>query len=213
MRILAISDHESEYLWDYYEKSKLADIDLILSCGDLDPQYLSFLATLSHAQVLYVRGNHDDRYEQNKPYGCFCVEDQIYNFNGLRILGLGGSMRYRDGANQYSQAEMNRRVRKLWLPLIQNGGFDILLAHAPAASINDGTDLPHMGFSAFNQLMDKYEPAYFLHGHVHLNYSPMQKRVTTYKNTTIINAYERYVFDVDVNDLKKRLPQTFHSGK
>ena len=43
MKILAIADEESAYYWDYFEKSKLEGIDLIISCGDLDPYYLSFL--------------------------------------------------------------------------------------------------------------------------------------------------------------------------
>ena len=62
MKILAIADEESKYLWDYFEKSKLEGIDLIISCGDLDPRYLSFLATFTSAPVLYVHGNHDDKY-------------------------------------------------------------------------------------------------------------------------------------------------------
>ena len=37
MRILVIGDHESKSLWDFYEPSKLEDIDLIISCGDLEP--------------------------------------------------------------------------------------------------------------------------------------------------------------------------------
>ena len=61
MRILALSDHESPYLWDYFTRDKLDGIDLILSCGDLKAEYLSFLATFAHRPVLYVHGNHDDR--------------------------------------------------------------------------------------------------------------------------------------------------------
>ena len=48
MKILAIADVESKYLWDYFEKSKLEGIDLIISCGDLDPHYLSWLRLLRH---------------------------------------------------------------------------------------------------------------------------------------------------------------------
>ena len=44
MKILVLADVESKYLWDYFEKEKLEGIDLILSAGDLKPQYLSFLA-------------------------------------------------------------------------------------------------------------------------------------------------------------------------
>ena len=89
MRILAIADQESSYLWDHFEKSKLEGIDLIISCGDLNPNYLSFLATFTSAPVLYVHGNHDERYNQTPPEGCICIEDKIYVHQGIRILGLG----------------------------------------------------------------------------------------------------------------------------
>jgi hypothetical protein len=49
MRILLVSDEESPYLWDYYQPGRLEGIDLILSCGDLKPEYLSFLVTMSTA--------------------------------------------------------------------------------------------------------------------------------------------------------------------
>ena len=54
MKILVIADEESKYLWDFFEKSKVEGIDLIISCGDLDPRYLSFLVTLANVPVLYV---------------------------------------------------------------------------------------------------------------------------------------------------------------
>ena len=40
MRIMAISDTESTALWDHYNSNKITDTDLILSCGDLNPNYL-----------------------------------------------------------------------------------------------------------------------------------------------------------------------------
>ena len=90
-----IGDHESKSLWDFYDPSKLEGIDLIISCGDLSPRYLSFLVTLAHCPVLYIHGNHDDKYEMTPPEGCICVDDDLYVYEGIRILGLGGSMRYR----------------------------------------------------------------------------------------------------------------------
>lgn len=198
MKILAIADQESKLLWDYFDKSYLEGIDLILSCGDLKPQYLSFLATFTHAPVLYVHGNHDDRYTETPPDGCICIEDKIYEYKGVRILGLGGSMRYKPGAHQYTQEQMQRRVRKLWWKLKYNRGFDILLTHSPAYQFNDGNDLPHRGFAAFCTLLDKYKPAFFVHGHVHLNYGAKIPRLSTYNETQVINAYEKYIFEIDV---------------
>ena len=95
MNILVLADIESKSLWDYFENQKLEDIDLILSCGDLKPQYLEFLATFAKVPILYVHGNHDDCYAETPPKGCICIEDTIFCHQGLRILGLGGSVRYR----------------------------------------------------------------------------------------------------------------------
>jgi Icc-related predicted phosphoesterase len=197
MRILTIADEESKYLWDHFDKSKLEGIDLIISCGDLNPLYLSFLTTFTTAPVLYVKGNHDGKYEHMPPEGCICIEDKIYVHEGIRILGLGGSMRYTGGDNQYTERDMRRRVSKLWLQLLRHRGFDILVTHAPAYQMGDGRDLPHQGFRSFVTLMDKYHPRYFLHGHVHLNYGHTIKRFDRYGETQIINAYERFVFDYE----------------
>ena len=197
MKILTIADEESSYLWDYFEKSKLEGIDLIISCGDLDPLYLSFLATFTSAPVLYVHGNHDEKYERIPPEGCICIDDDIFEYQGVRILGLGGSMRYRPGQYQYTEKEMKRRVKKLRFKLFKKGGFDILVTHAPAYQINDGEDLPHRGFQIFRELMERYQPKYFLHGHVHLRYGRKHKRCDQYQNTQIINACERYVFEYE----------------
>ena len=194
MNIMVLSDTESKSLWDFFDKEKLEGIDLILSCGDLDPRYLTFLACFSKAPILYVHGNHDRKYERIPPEGCTCIEDKIYKVNGIRILGLGGSMRYKPGPHMYTERQMKRRIRKLRFSLFWNRGFDILVAHSPAFGINDGEDLPHMGFKSFVKLMDKYSPKYFCHGHVHMNYGRKHKRLDKYKNTQIVNGYEKYVF-------------------
>ena len=194
MNILVLADIESKSLWDYFENQKLEDIDLILSCGDLKPQYLEFLATFAKVPILYVHGNHDDCYAETPPNGCICIEDQIYVHNGVRILGLGGSMRYKNGTHQYTQREMNHRARRLWFTIQRHGGFDILLTHAPAYQIDDDDDAPHQGFQAFVKLLDKYRPRYFVHGHVHLSYGRKFKRITHYHDVCIINGYEKYTF-------------------
>ena len=195
MKILAIGDEESKYLWDFFDKSKLEGIDLIISCGDLDPRYLSFLATFSNVPVLYVHGNHDEIYDTVPPEGCICIEDKVYVHKGVRIMGLGGSMRYRPGSHQYTEMEMRMRYAKMKLRFQLMGGVDILVTHAPARQLNDGEDLPHQGFQVFRSILDTYHPKYFLHGHVHMQYGRKYKRNDVYHDTQIINVFERYVFE------------------
>lgn len=194
MRILTIADEESRSLWDYYDKSKLEGIDLILSCGDLKEEYLSFLVTMANVDLLYVHGNHDRGYETSPPEGCFCVDDDLVVWQGIRILGLGGSMRYKPGTLQYTEKEMQRRIRRLSWKLFLHKGFDILLTHAPAAGINDLEDLPHKGFECFNGLIEKYKPTYFIHGHVHQSYGSFT-RLRLVGNTTVVNAFEKYIIE------------------
>jgi len=193
MNILLIGDEPSRSLWDFYDKSKLEDIDLILSSGDLPATYLSFLETFSNVPLLYVHGNHDDKYRFKPPEGCIDIDDKIYEYQGVRILGLGGSMMYSGGAYQYSEKEMEKRVKDLRWKLRRKGGIDILLTHAPVRGLGDQEDLPHRGFEVFKKVIDKYQPKYMVHGHVHLNYSYHMERIQTYGNTTIINSYEKYL--------------------
>ena len=196
LNILLLADHKSKFLYDYYEPEKVKDIDLIISCGDLPPEYLSFFVTLCNVPLLYVRGNHDKRYDEKPPEGCICIEDDIYVHEGIRILGLGGSMEYIPRSkDQYTEHKMKQRVRKLRFKLWKHKGFDILVSHAPAYQINDMEDLPHRGFAIFRTLMEKYEPKFFLHGPVHANYGRNFKRTDTFGKTTIVNAYDFYVVE------------------
>lgn len=194
MKILLVSDIESKVLWDYFEPNKFKDIDLMISCGDLKPEYLSFLVTMIKAPLYYVYGNHDDIYLNKPPEGCFCLDGKVVKYKGIRILGLGGSIRYKDGIFQYTKGEMNRRVLKLRPRLYITKGFDILVTHAAARGLGDGDDYCHQGFNSFRKLIDKFSPKYHFHGHQHLNYGT-QDRSFKYNSTTIVNGYGYYILE------------------
>ena len=204
MRILAVSDEESTYLWEHDAAKKLQDFDLILSCGDLKAEYLSFLVTMAKCPVLYVHGNHDGHYAHRPPEGCDCIEDKLVVYNGLRILGLGGSMRYHPGPHQYTERQMRRRIRKLRLLLWRTGGVDVVVTHAPPRDIGDAQDLAHRGFLALRELLDNYRPQYLLHGHVHLSYGTDTTRLRQYGATAVINTSERYVLELPEKEVPLR---------
>lgn len=196
MKLLLLADEESPYLYDYYQPGRLKEYDLIISCGDLKANYLSFIVTMARAPVLYVHGNHDGTYSRKPPEGCDCIEDKIVVVNGLRILGLGGSASYSGGPHQYTEEEMRKRIRRLWFQLWRHKGVDIVVTHAPAAGYGDGEDYAHRGFDAFLDLMDKYKPKYLIHGHVHMRYGVNIPRVMQYGDTTIVNACGKYVLEL-----------------
>ena len=195
MKIMVMADVESNYIWDHYQPGMLKGRDLIVSCGDLNPHYLSFVETLSNVPLLYVHGNHDDKYAQIPPEGCECIEGRIYVHDGIRFLGLGGCMRYRAGRHQYTEREMARRIRRLCWKLRWYGGFDVLVTHAPLRGFHDGDDPCHTGFEALRPLLEKYRPKYFLHGHMHMNYGKRTPRVSMYGETVVINGYRTFDFE------------------
>ena len=202
MRILLVSDREEPYLWDYYKPGRLSEYDLILAAGDLKAAYLEFLVTMANKPLVYVRGNHDGLYESHPPEGCDCAEDTLVTVKGLRILGLGGSGWYSGGKNQYTERQMQRRIRKLRRQIKKAGGVDIILTHAPARGYGDDDMPAHRGFEAFLPLIDELQPRWFVHGHVHLNYSSGAERVYTRGATTIVNAFGRYVIDTEEEPLR-----------
>ena len=196
MKILAVSDEECAALWDYYVPGRLKEYDLIISCGDLKADYLSFLVTMSKAPLLYVHGNHDTDYDSHPPEGCDCIDDQILVYNGIRILGLGGCRRYHPGKYQYTEAQMRRRIARLRYRLWQLGGVDLVVTHAPPEGVGDSEDPAHWGFQALTELLDRYRPRYLIHGHVHLRYGTDRTRERQYADTRVINVTERYTLEL-----------------
>ncbi len=196
MRILAVADEECKALWDYYTPGKLREYDLIISCGDLRASYLTFLVTMARAPLMYVHGNHDTHYGVRPPEGCDNIDDQLVLYRGLRILGLGGCLKYRPSPHQYTEKEMRRRIRKLRWKIWLLGGVDIVVTHAPPRGIGDGDDRAHMGFETFLEFIDRYNPRYLLHGHVHSSYGLGHRQEQEYHGTQVINVSDRYVLDV-----------------
>ena len=196
MKILVVSDVESRSYYDFYTPGKLDAFDLIISCGDLPREYLEFLVTMAHCPLLYVHGNHDESYDKQPPEGCICIEDTLYVYDGLRILGLGGSGRYRKGSHQYTEREMEWRILRLGRALRKSGGFDILVTHAPARGIHDFDTPAHRGFACFLKLLDRWKPRWHLHGHIHKNYGMDIPREDICGETTVINAFDHYVLEI-----------------
>lgn len=198
MRILAVADIEESCLWDYYNEQRFGDVDLILSAGDLCADYLEFLVTVINRPLLYVRGNHDDAYARHAPGGCICVEDSVYVWHGLRIAGLGGSMRYRDGRNMYSEQEMRRRVMMLEPKVRLAGGVDILLTHAPARGVGDLEDRAHRGFECFNGAIARWSPELMVHGHVHKGYDfEFRRERMAAGSCRVVNACGYAILELD----------------
>jgi Icc-related predicted phosphoesterase len=205
MRILTVSDRVEPVLYDQFDPRQFEKVELILACGDLPPEYLSFLADRLNAPLYFVRGNHDLRHDR-PPGGCTHLAHDLAEFKGKSILGLEGSRWYNGGPNQYTEREMYWKIQRLRPRLWWRKGIDIVITHAPPRHIHDAEDRCHRGFKSFRWLIEKYSPTYFIHGHIHAHFSDESQRITLYNRTRVINTYGYYMFDIDKkNDVGERL--------
>lgn len=111
---------------------------------------------------------------------------------GLRVAGLGGSLRYKDGPNQYTQAQMRWRALNLEfrarLQRVPTGHrkLDVLITHAALFGVGPAEDAAHVGFVAFNRIIQRLQPLLLVHGHLHpYGKTQPERRVN---GTRIINA-------------------------
>ncbi|MDR2633832.1 MAG: metallophosphoesterase [Treponema sp.] len=221
MKILCISDHIDPLVYSTSIKERFGAITLVLSAGDLPLDYLEFIVSSLDKPLLFVFGNHDlkdYRYikhgldaEKLRAFpmatstppgaGAIHVGSRVRFEEGLIIAGLGGSMHYNHGENQYTEWSMALEMVKLIPGLLFNrilrGRFvDILLTHAPPQGIHDKPDKCHWGFKSFLWFMRVFKPKYLIHGHIHL-YDLSAVRTSRYKDTLVVNAYSHFVIDTE----------------
>jgi calcineurin-like phosphoesterase family protein len=210
-RILAIADEVDEGL----DNDKLIRLhpDLVVSAGDLPFDYLEYIVSRLDIPLVYVPGNHDaelrpsdptwtqlgtDAPEQG-PLGCVNADGRVVVAAGLRIAGLGGSMRYRRGPNQYTEAEMRWRALSLEVRIRLNPArgarkVDVLLTHAPPLGWGAPDDLAHRGFASFVRLVKDLTPRLLIHGHVHpYGRAQVERKLA---GTQIINAVPLRLIDL-----------------
>jgi len=195
MKILAISDHVEPILYEPGAYKFFPGIDLILSCGDLPPEYLTYLVTIFNVPLFYIKGNHDAIYDVKPPQGCVDLHGKISVYKGIRILGLEGCHWYNGGPFQYTEKQMARIVLKTKLKIWWHKGVDMVISHAPLKDVHDKKDVCHRGFKCFRGLIDRYSPTYFLHGHIHTCFKNKKERETIINKTSVINTFGYHVFD------------------
>ncbi len=133
VRVLAVSDMEERTLSEHFNKSRWKNekIELIVSCGDLKPNYLDYLVSVFDVPCFYVRGNHDTTYSERNVGACLNLDRHVESFRGVKFFGLEGSRWYNGGPAQYTEREMWWRVFWARLTLMQSGGADVYVAHNP----------------------------------------------------------------------------------
>lgn len=201
MKILAVSDQRLPHLLNAdFLRENYKDTEVLVSCGDSDPDYLNYICTILAVPLFYVRGNHDHRYTPESPGG-INLHRHIEGYKGITFAGLEGSIRYNKGEPQFSQFEMYLQVLP-FLPsmmvrrAVTGYGIDVLVTHSPPYKIHDRDDWAHRGFRAFRLLMKLARPRYLIHGHIDI-YDQRDVRETDYYGTRVININPSKVISVE----------------
>jgi hypothetical protein len=211
---LVVADEVDERLWTGMVRE--FDVDLVLGAGDLPFDYLEFLAGALDRPLVFVPGNHDPDLSGFTRYGGLSMRDgfpvewpgpaggvnadgRVVDVAGLRIAGLGGSLRYNDGPNQWTQRQQARRARRLVRRTrrrVRRDGHpvDVLLTHAPPRGAGDREDPPHRGFDCLHQVVERLSPAWLLHGHIHPHGEQCPDR--RLDGTTVRNVVGHHVLDL-----------------
>ncbi len=220
MKILCVADHIDPLVYSDSIKSRFKDIDLVLSCGDLPLNYYDYIVSMLNKPLLFVFGNHNLKqlmYYQGKgeisrfsfsatspafkSVGATYINGKVLRKYGLIIAGLGGSMWYNGGPNQYSDTGMFFKILRIIPALLINRLFfgrfiDILITHAPPCGIHDKQDRAHTGFKALRWFIQIFKPRYLVHGHVHL-WDRAGERRSRYYSTEVVNAYDHCIIEME----------------
>ena len=199
MQFLTVSDEVVPTVYSLSARERFAAVECVLACGDLPFYYLEFLVTTLGVPFLYVQGTHDkpevsEREQIIAPRGCISVDRRSHAHAGILIAGLGGCLRYnRDSGAQYTETEQMLRLLalapRLFFNRLRHGRYvDIFLTHAPPRGIHDGHDRPHHGFRAFHTVLQRFQPRYLIHGHIHHTYGYNRGIETQSGATTILNT-------------------------
>ena len=191
IRILAVSDEPDLSMDSAVTRQRIGAVDLIIGAGDLEPDYLSFVADAFHAPLRYIRGNHDVGAAWSHTRRALLPEPmrdgKVVEEVGLRLVGFSGSPIYNERGMQVSALGMWARVLGSW-SAAQRARPVIVVTHAPPRDVNDDDDKPHRGFTSFRWLADRLGPPLWLHGHTALVRRGLDDRTAVHNGTLFYNC-------------------------
>ncbi|MDR1785404.1 MAG: metallophosphoesterase [Spirochaetaceae bacterium] len=191
MKILCVSDAIDPYVFSIHIKERFT-VDAVLCAGDLPLEYVEFLSSALGKPVFFVSGNHHG-FAGDCAGGVYagfrCLEADIRGTKVL-IAGASGAPGPRGDPGGRADRAMKARLlalypRLLWNKLRRGRYLDVFLTYAPPRGINDRDDMA--GFPCFRSFIERFAPAFHIHGFVHL-FDPRAPRRTIHGKTTVVNA-------------------------
>jgi len=169
IRILALSDEVDPTLASHAVNHTLGPIDAIVACGDLEPDYLAFVADAFVSTLLLVLGNHDRGVRWQA--GASALPDAIDPISapriaGIPVAGLSWPRRSDRSTDRSELGAWTQATRVIIGGAARSGRPMIVVSHAPPRGLGDDLADPfHRGFRAYRWLLARLPVGLWLHGH------------------------------------------------
>lgn len=151
------------------------DCEIILLLGDLFPSWVEELKGID-LPIIGVHGNHDYNKTHNpaqidifKMIGGIDLHLRTFEYNGVTFTGFDGDMGYIFAENDaaYHKPIDSIKMKKEIEKLNTHPYADIFVTHFPSAGTLDMPFLGHKGLMGFKNYIERVQPRYHFHGHVH----------------------------------------------
>ena len=199
IRILAVSDEVDASLWGHLDREALGPLDLLVSSGDLSPDYLSYLDDSLRVPFVFVMGNHDLDAAWAREAARLLPEHEsgarLTEAAGLSIalLDWPGTERIR---TRSQEKVAWRQVLRIWLS-VKLGARppEIVVSHVAPDQVLDPRDVYHRSFAAYGWLARRLRPVLWLHGHT--TPASVPERVSHLGSTTSVNVTGAYLIELE----------------
>lgn len=196
MQITTISDtHGLHHLL------KLPGGDLLIHAGDVcnrgtqqeAANFIDWFEKQPYTYKIFIAGNHDfffENFTQQEiqdilPKNIYYLNDSGIEIDGINIWGSPITPEFHNWAFNRKRGE---EINNHW-QLIPNN-TDILITHGPAFGVLDKIfHNLNVGCEDLLKVVDNIQPKYHIFGHIHESYSYLNKKGTTYINTSSLDLF------------------------
>ena len=177
--LIIISDTHGRLREDEFKKFMINNnYDLCIMLGDHHDNDIQIIKKyIDNNKLVGLLGNHDYNYLNNN--GIPDINGKIVTINGVTILGMQGSYKYKPvDFPSFTQEESVTFLENM--PKV-----DILVSHDRRYDPNNQMNDAHQGLKGITRYLFKNKVPYHIHGHIHENFE-----TTMINGTKEISVFE-----------------------
>ena len=195
LRILVISDTHGCFAEDMIPVNSQGDVqaDICLLLGDMSDRDVAIVDEFINIPKYGILGNHDgwDLYDR---HGIENIHGKVIDFNGVRIAGLQGSIKYK-----YSDMPLYTDDESVEIADGMDSA-DILISHDSPKYLHGDRDFAHSGLRGITHFCEKWNVPLNIHGHHHVDLHNVLPNGTTSVGcymSNIVEATPHYVQSIN----------------